>query len=91
MRLQAKAKVNTYFNAYKKTGNNVPKTKLSNQDLQINNIFGKYGTGLSIQRELGFSEIKKSKICFILQAYNSQMRMRTNRFQNIFLLYFQRR
>lgn len=54
MRLNAKKKA-VYLKAYRATGNKHIPITLSDNDIRISSLFGKYGTGLNIVRELGFS------------------------------------
>ena len=54
MRLAAKSKRAEYMSALNKTGHKGPETKLTDNTLRISDIYGVYGTGLSIIREVGF-------------------------------------
>ncbi|XP_008203704.1 uncharacterized protein LOC100679679 isoform X1 [Nasonia vitripennis] len=61
LRLSAKGKVCTFLKSHNKTGNNAPKENVTEEDLQITNIFGKYGTGVAVTKELEFMHIKMEK------------------------------
>ena len=90
MRLNAKARTNKYFISYKKTGNNEPEVIMSEQDLKIHNIFGKYGTGLSVTQELGFSHIQKGNNYFFNlkhKAYKNTRGCVLVPFNHIFIIF----
>ncbi|OXU25953.1 hypothetical protein TSAR_001731 [Trichomalopsis sarcophagae] len=82
--IKAKGKVNAFFKIYNKTGNNKPEGEVPEQDLQIANIFGKYGTGMAVTQELGFMHIqtKKSKtvehISKELAGFNNHYDLKSN-------------
>ena len=54
MRLSAKSKKAAFLTPYNRTGLNNNNKNLSEKDERITSIFGIYGTGVSIGKELGF-------------------------------------
>lgn len=56
MRLNAKHKKARFYTAFHKTGHVTPTINLQLNDERISQIYGKYGTGVNLGQELGFSK-----------------------------------
>ncbi|XP_031777731.1 uncharacterized protein LOC100679979 [Nasonia vitripennis] len=56
MRLSAKSQKAQFNRAWNKTGHDEQTIVLSSNNERISGIFGKYGSGVNIGRELGFSK-----------------------------------
>lgn len=80
MRLNAKLKKATFLKALNRTGHDTPDAELNENDERISQIYGTYGTRMSIGRELGFKRIESNncgesthyllqfKMCFNLKC-----------------------
>ncbi|OXU21427.1 hypothetical protein TSAR_000025 [Trichomalopsis sarcophagae] len=74
MRLNAKLNKATFLKALNRTGHDTPDAELNENDERISQIYGTYGTGMSIRRELGFKRIESNN-CGEFTHYLLQFKM----------------